>query len=128
MGERHMTGFRRFMRAVGIGLAAVAVGGVAVGAGARLAMRVVAVTDETPATTFTPGGTLGFPPLNLAMFGGLCLLYGVGVAGVVAWLDRRLPGTHRGGLCGPERAIGQPVVAAAQASDSRSGPNADLGM
>jgi hypothetical protein len=37
----------------------VLVAGIAGGVGARLAMRVVALTDSDPGTTFTPGGTFG---------------------------------------------------------------------
>jgi hypothetical protein len=40
-------------------LATALVAGIAGGVGARLAMRVVALTDSDPGTTFTAGGTFG---------------------------------------------------------------------
>jgi hypothetical protein len=50
---------RRFLRmdAVMIGTAVLA--GLALGAALRVAMRVVALTDREPGTTFTVGGTIG---------------------------------------------------------------------
>jgi len=51
--------FARLLRRVRITVMAGLIGGVTVGIGARLAMRVVALTDDTPGTLLTAGGTLG---------------------------------------------------------------------
>ncbi len=161
----------RFLRGLGITVLANVAAGVATGTGARLAMRVVALTDDDPGTTFTLGGTFGilfavtlfstpvallfvalrrkilgsdlrkglvlgavvvlFPGLpfvlpeaaqighwwlNVPMFGGLLVGWGVLLSVAAGWLDRRLPGADQTGL------------AADQAASSRSGPNTALGM
>lgn len=49
----------RALRWIVIVLATALVAGIAGGVEARLAMRVVALTDSGPGTTFTPGGTFG---------------------------------------------------------------------
>jgi hypothetical protein len=49
----------RVLSMAGIVLGAELVAGVALGIGMRLAMRVVALSDGTPGTVFTPAGTLG---------------------------------------------------------------------
>jgi hypothetical protein len=49
----------RLARMMGVVLAATAVAGVAFGVGARVVMRVVALTDAAPGTEFTVGGTVG---------------------------------------------------------------------
>ena len=46
----------------------------------------------------TSGGELvkiGFPPLNVVMFGGLFLGYGIVLSATVAWLDKRIPGPRK---------------------------------
>jgi hypothetical protein len=49
----------RALRWIVIVLATALVAGIAGGVGARIAMRVVALTDSDPGTTFTAGGTFG---------------------------------------------------------------------
>jgi hypothetical protein len=49
---------RRFFRLALIVALAQLMTGITVGAGARLAMRIVALTDDSPGTVFTAGGTL----------------------------------------------------------------------
>jgi hypothetical protein len=49
----------RALRWIVIVLATALVAGIAGGVGARLAMRVVALTDSDPGTAFTAGGTFG---------------------------------------------------------------------
>ncbi|MGQ0669721.1 MAG: hypothetical protein ACT4PO_08640 [Actinomycetota bacterium] len=167
----------RVLRGLAVALLSGIAAGLVVGLGARIAMRVVTLTEGRP-TEFTAGGTLGillgltifglpfaglfvlvrghlpesttrkgllfgagmmifpgllfflpfgpgselvsigFPPLNYAMFAGLFLLFGLVLALAAGWLDGKLP----------RRTDRQPAVAAAQASESRSGPNADFGM
>lgn len=53
-----MTKALRGLRMAGVIFVAELVAGLALGAGMRLAMRVVALTDGAPGTTFTLGGTL----------------------------------------------------------------------
>jgi hypothetical protein len=57
----------RALRWIVIVLATALVAGVAGGVGARLAMRVVALTDSDPGTTFTPGGTFGIVLVSVVL-------------------------------------------------------------
>jgi hypothetical protein len=142
---------RRILRLTLIVALAQLVTGITVGAGARLAMRIVALTDDSPGTVFTAGGTLvillavavvasplavvfvsvrrfvsgsdlrrgvkygagiavpgllipageafqiGIVPLNVLMFGGLFVLYGVLLSVSIGALERRIrrPGRRR---------------------------------
>jgi hypothetical protein len=54
-----MTKVLRALRLAGLLLLAEVVAGVTLGIGMRVAMRVVALTDDSPGTAFTLGGTLG---------------------------------------------------------------------
>ena len=54
-----MTKVLRALRLTGVLLMAEVVAGITLGTGMRLAMRVVALTDDSPGTAFTLGGTLG---------------------------------------------------------------------
>lgn len=50
---------RRFLRMDALVTGTAILAGLALGAGLRVAMRVVALTDREPGTTFTVGGTVG---------------------------------------------------------------------
>jgi hypothetical protein len=54
-----MTKVLRALRLTGLLILAEVVAGITLGTGMRLAMRVVALTDDSPGTAFTLGGTLG---------------------------------------------------------------------
>jgi hypothetical protein len=76
----------RALRWIVIVLATAVVAGIAGGVGARLAMRVVALTDSDPGTTFTPGGTFGIVLVAVVL--------GAVVVAIYSLTQRYIRGSH----------------------------------
>ncbi|MBI2237387.1 MAG: hypothetical protein HYU54_02530, partial [Actinobacteria bacterium] len=96
----------RFLRGLVITVVSGVIAGGVVGAGARLAMRVVALSDRTPGTAFTAGGTLGI------LF--TVTLFGMPFVGFFVAVREALPGgsLRKGVLFGAGMAVfpGLPFV------------------